>query len=671
MQMRWQLEMFVAAIVLTTSCADPDEPARTGAQASDEEGAGSWEDTGFFTPQDVPTTVSDEQDTDSWEPLADTTSGEVGVAPLAIVAVSGKAGYVPFEVVFDGSGSRDGAGAIAIYEWDFDGDGKVDSNQAKTSHVFTAGGDYEATLTVTSGASSDKASVVIHVLEYAPQVLFSEHFDTDPFGSGRWAVYKDDCVSDKSGTAPWKKDEDGCDGVGGYVERDNAGGRCLQYEGPAFTTAGYSNLSLEYSYRLDGGGVSAALLADGAWTGKLAKVSGSAMADWATQKSSLQGLVSGLRLYLEGGSNAARRLDCVELRGELACKPPVAFYLHPVSQHVCPGGKVTLETIATGKSLTYQWEKDGVALADGPGIAGASGPVLALEGLVAEDSGSYVCRIQGSCGEAQSKPALVTAGNAPVVTKPPQSQDVCQHWPVEITAGAQGAGAVSYLWEKDGVPLANEGGIAGAKSATLTIAAFGKKDEGQYACRITDACGATVSEPGMLSLRKWDAQVPLPAAEDLDQTVPVALPYTEDWVLQANLEGCHAGHFDRYLQGKEGGQLDLLVHAGNDTLCLRLANQRIWWMSATVGGGNFYPEWLKDHLAFSIQDLPVQSGDHSVRIEYRSYPGTDDGNCTMYWDGALVGDWEFWREKMPTPMTQLRVGHIQGGMLRYMVGCGQ
>jgi PKD repeat protein len=50
---------------------------------------------------------------------------------------------------FDGSGSYDPDGTIAMYEWDFDGDGNTDDTGVTVSHHFGAVGAHTVTLTVT------------------------------------------------------------------------------------------------------------------------------------------------------------------------------------------------------------------------------------------------------------------------------------------------------------------------------------------------------------------------------------------------------------------------------------------------------------------------------------------------------------------------------------------
>jgi hypothetical protein len=53
------------------------------------------------------------------------------------------------------------------------------------------------------------------------------------------------------------------------------------------------------------------------------------------------------------------------------------------------GSNVTFTAVTTGSSLTYQWSKDGVALADGPGVSGAKTNVLTLSSVQGTSEGTY------------------------------------------------------------------------------------------------------------------------------------------------------------------------------------------------------------------------------------------------------------------------------------------
>lgn len=74
----------------------------------------------------------------------------------------------------------------------------------------------------------------------------------------------------------------------------------------------------------------------------------------------------------------------------------------PVSQHVAAGANATLSVAATGTGLSYQWKKDGTA------IAGATGASLALTNANAGTMGFYSVTVSSSAGTAESALAVVT-----------------------------------------------------------------------------------------------------------------------------------------------------------------------------------------------------------------------------------------------------------------------
>lgn len=98
--------------------------------------------------------------------LADSQSAQVVVtpansAPSAAITASGTLGQAPYQVSLDASGSSDPDGDSLTYNWDF-GDGTGDSG-ASVSHIYTTGGSFTVTLTVSDGSLSDSETLVITV----------------------------------------------------------------------------------------------------------------------------------------------------------------------------------------------------------------------------------------------------------------------------------------------------------------------------------------------------------------------------------------------------------------------------------------------------------------------------------------------------------------------------
>lgn len=73
-------------------------------------------------------------------------------------------GVAPLDVIFDASASQDPNNNIVQYAWDFNGDGKADDANKKTSYKFSQAGVYNVTLTVTDATElSTKDQVIVKV----------------------------------------------------------------------------------------------------------------------------------------------------------------------------------------------------------------------------------------------------------------------------------------------------------------------------------------------------------------------------------------------------------------------------------------------------------------------------------------------------------------------------
>jgi len=79
--------------------------------------------------------------------------------------------------------------------------------------------------------------------------------------------------------------------------------------------------------------------------------------------------------------------------------PPV-FTEQPVSKTIAPGGSVTLSAKVTG-AVSYQWQKDGVAL------TGATSPTLSLSGVTSANSGTYTVVATNTAGSTTSSKAVL------------------------------------------------------------------------------------------------------------------------------------------------------------------------------------------------------------------------------------------------------------------------
>lgn len=149
---------------------------------------------------------------------------------------------------------------------------------------------------------------------------------------------------------------------------------------------------------------------------------------------------------------------------------------------VCPGDPVLFSVTATGSEpLSYQWRRDGVA------IAGATLATFSIASAVAGDAGSYDCVVTNPCGDDGSAPAVLTVSTLPEITTDPIAATVCPGADVTLTVAASGSAPLSFQWRRNGLA------VPGATTATLLLSAVTDLDAGDYDCVVMNPCGMDVS----------------------------------------------------------------------------------------------------------------------------------------------------------------------------------
>jgi cytochrome c len=119
----------------------------------------------------------------------DYTAGEQ--SPRAVISANPTSGVAPLTVQFSSAGSRDPDENDSIrYEWDFDGNGTVDSADANPTHTYTQNGTYTAVLRVVdSSGKSDRKTTTIVVGNTAPSITINTPVDGDFFAWGEKIRY--------------------------------------------------------------------------------------------------------------------------------------------------------------------------------------------------------------------------------------------------------------------------------------------------------------------------------------------------------------------------------------------------------------------------------------------------------------------------------------------------
>ncbi|MEI7657493.1 MAG: immunoglobulin domain-containing protein [Phycisphaerae bacterium] len=90
----------------------------------------------------------------------------------------------------------------------------------------------------------------------------------------------------------------------------------------------------------------------------------------------------------------------------------VAFSSHPSPVTVDEGQPASF-SVVVGGATAWQWRRNGVILANGGAISGATGPTLTINPATPADAGNYKCIVTSPCGSAASNDAALTVNPAP------------------------------------------------------------------------------------------------------------------------------------------------------------------------------------------------------------------------------------------------------------------
>jgi hypothetical protein len=162
------------------------------------------------------------------------------------------------------------------------------------------------------------------------------------------------------------------------------------------------------------------------------------------------------------------------------------------------GASVTLDVAATaGVPLTYQWFKDGAA------IAGATNSLLSMTNVQAASAGAYWVDVTSAGVLVTSQQAVLTVDSTPLIVSLPANVVISIGGSASFTVLAQGP-ALTYQWWHNDSP------IPGATNATLVVEIAQPGAQGAYDVAVSNFAGSVISPAFELTFDASCLSIPVP-----------------------------------------------------------------------------------------------------------------------------------------------------------------
>jgi len=150
------------------------------------------------------------------------------------------------------------------------------------------------------------------------------------------------------------------------------------------------------------------------------------------------------------------------------------------------GGNASLTVIvASGaEPFNFQWQRNGVNLAEGGSFSGVTSPTLSISVADVQDGGLYRCVVANVAGTVISDPVPLTIGLTMTTNLFPALAEAGRAFTWSVGIGGNN-GPVAFQWYKDDgtkafVALSDGPGITGTASNNLVIDPVDFSDSGQY-----------------------------------------------------------------------------------------------------------------------------------------------------------------------------------------------
>ncbi len=300
----------------------------------------------------------------------------------------------------------------------------------------------------------------------------------------------------------------------------------------------------------------------------------------------------------------------------VAVNVPPSITMQPVAVVVKQGLAATLSVVAQGSAtLTYQWQKNGV------NIPAATAATYAIKAAAAADAGFYSVKVGNAFGAVQSNEVEVSVLALPAITQQPSGLAVALDERVSFSVVAVGSGTLTYRWRKAGAPL------AGATSASYTLAAAKVTDAGSYDVVVTNAVGSVTSSAAVLAVSVPPAIVTQPVGRTLNPGAALNLSVTATGTAPL-----------LYQWSKDGQPVAGATAATYTVAAVQLANAGTYTVvvSNSVGKATSQPAVVSVNAGVTITTQPVSLSVNPGASATFSVSATGTGPLTYQWRKAGV-----------------------------------
>jgi alpha-tubulin suppressor-like RCC1 family protein len=167
---------------------------------------------------------------------------------------------------------------------------------------------------------------------------------------------------------------------------------------------------------------------------------------------------------------------------------PAYISSQPTNLNVLPDSNASFSVTASGSTpLNYLWYSNGVPLANGGRISGATSATLTITDVQTNDCAAYQVVVTNICGTATSSVATLTIIGLPIISAQPASRAVPAGTNVSFSVTASGLATLYYQWRFDGAEL------SGKTNASLSLTNVQSPNAGDYDVVITNVYGAITS----------------------------------------------------------------------------------------------------------------------------------------------------------------------------------